>query len=276
MTKKRGTSRHRPGHHGRSAESRATPLGSDLEAVHRFAVNLLARHELSDWSVFWAYSIEKADGGGVTYAHAKRIVFSAAHMAVLTVAERQDAVRHEVAHAIVGVAAGHSDVWEKKAIELGGSGAASLAPDGRRFPWYWRCPDEHVAVFVNPPDASVLLCEDPSHKEPSPMKLWKKNAKSRAFDPGVMKMAEMYPEPASTPAFGVGDTVYVIPFGSEEFDNAPLTVLEVGERDYLTRHVDTGVEHHVRHEMVAAEPDASLGSPPASPDERPDAARTDP
>lgn len=267
MTNKTGTPRRRSSHRGRSAENRATRLGNDLEAVHRSAVNLLAQHELSDWSVFWAYSIEKADGGGVTHGHAKRIVFSAAHMAVLTVAERQDAVRHEVAHAIVGVAAEHSAVWEKRAIELGGSGAVSLAPDARRFPWYWRCPVQHLAVSVNPPDGAPLLCEDPSHGEPVPMEPWKKNAKSRAFDPGVRYMAERFPEPASTPGFGVGDMVHVIPFGSAEFDNAPLTVLEVGERDYLTRHIETGVEHRVRHEMVAPESGASPDSPPASPEE---------
>ena len=254
-----------------TAGNRTTPVGRDLEAVHRFAVDLLTQRGLSDWSVFWAHSIEKSDGGGVTFGHAKRILFSAAHIAMLTPAERRDAVRHEVAHAIVGVAAGHSDVWRKQAIELGGSGAESHTVDGLQYPWYGLCPDEHGFVSVSPPGARGFVCEHDSHEEPVPVKRWKKNAKSRALDPGVKKMAETFPEPASAPVFGVGDTVHVIPYGSEEFDNAPLTVLEVGERDYLTRHVDTGDEHRVRHEMVAAtsEPDDSLDPPTVSQDERP-------
>lgn len=235
--------------------NRTTPVGRDLETVHRFAVDLLAQHGLSDWSVFWAYSIAKSDGGGGTFAHAKRILFSAAYVAMLSAAERRDAVRHEVAHAIVGVAAGHSDVWRNMAIELGGSGVESPVVAGLLYPWYGLCPEGHAFVSVLPPGATGFVCEDDSHEEPLPVERYKRNSRSRAFDPGVKMMSETFPEPASVPVFSVGETVYVIPFGSEEFDNAPLTVLEVSERGYSTRHADTGDKVSVRHEMVAATPE---------------------
>lgn len=246
-----------------AAGNRTTPVGRDLQTVHRFAVDLLAQHELGDWSVFWTHSMEMGDGGGATFSHAKRIIFSAAHLALLTPEQRRDAVRHEVAHALVGVASGHSEVWRKAAVDLGGSGAESHTVDGLLYPWYGQCPDDHGFVSLTPPRATGFVCEDASHEEPVPLKWSTRNAKSRALDPGVKKMAETYCEPSSTPAFGVGDAVHVIPYGSEEFDNAPLIVLEVGERDYLTRHVDTGEEHRVRHEMVAAtpEPEDALDPP---------------
>lgn len=234
---------------------RTTPVGRDLTKVHRFTVDLLAQHRLSDdWSVFWAESLENSDGGGATRAHTKRIVFSAAHMAMLDAAERRDAVRHEVAHAIVGVAAGHSAVWSGKAIELGGSGLAELTPSPLLYPWYGLCPDEHPFVSVHPPSATGFICEHDSHDEPVEVKRWKRNAKSRAHDPAVKRMAETHPEPEpSPPAFSVGETVYVIPFG-HEYDNAPLTVAEVKTRHYVTHHADTGEEILVDFEGVAAAP----------------------
>jgi len=237
------------------APQHVTPVGRDLEKVHRFAEDLLAQHGLrDDWPVFWAESLEMSDGGGVTRAFSKRIVFSAAHMAILLPAERRDAVRHEVAHAIVGVAAGHSDVWKRKAIELGGSGSTSHSPSALLYPWYGMCPDDHPLISVRPPAATGFICEDDSHDEPVELKWWKRNAKSRALDPGVKKMAEMFPEPVTAPAFEIGDTVYVIPYGDTTYDNAQLTVVEVGARQYVTRHVATGEEATVDFEGVAAKP----------------------
>lgn len=240
----------------RPEPARTTTVGRDLQRVHRFAVSLLAQQGLSDWLVFWAYSVENADGGGVTRAHAKRIVFSAANVAMLNPAERRDAVRHEVAHAIVGVAAGHSDVWRDRAIELGGTGADSLPVSWKLYPWYGICPDDHPFVSVDPPGPDGFACEDKAHDEPVPLKLSKRNANSRAFDPGVKKMAETYPEPVSAPTFSVGDTVYVVPFGSEQYDNAPLTVAAIGERSYMTRHAETDEEISIDFEAVTAAPSA--------------------
>jgi hypothetical protein len=239
-----------------SASDRTTAVGRDLIKMHRFAADLLDQHGLTDWSVFWVYSFDNnKHGGGVTLDHAKRIVFSAAQVAMFTPAARRDAVRHEVAHALVGVAAEHSDVWKQKAIELGSSGADAHQVSWSLYPWYGLCPDGHEFVSIDPPGTTGFLCEDKAHDKPAPVERFKRNAKSRAFDPGVKKMVETYPEPVSVPEFQVGDTVYVIPYGSDEFDNAPLTVLEVGERNYSTRSSITGDEIQVRHEMVRAAPD---------------------
>ena len=167
---------------------RTTTVGRDLEKVHRFAVSLLAEQGLKDWLVCWACSVEDADGGGVTRAHAKRIVFSAAHFVMLSPAGRRDAVRHEVAHAIVGVAAGHSDVWRDQAVELGGTGADSDSVSWDLYPWRGQCPDDHPFLSVDPPGPDGFACQNEAHDEPVPLKWSKRNVASRAFDPGVKKM----------------------------------------------------------------------------------------
>ncbi|WP_163188075.1 hypothetical protein [Cellulosimicrobium sp. SL-1] len=234
------------------SKDRTTAVGRDLETVHRFTLDLLAQHGLDDWSVYWVRSLEKTDGGGATFCHARRILFSAAHVALFTPAERRDAVRHEVAHALVGVASEHSQEWKLKAVELGGSGTKSQTVSWRLYPWYGLCPDEHGFVSVTPPGPDGFLCTDKTHEQPVKLEWWKKNPRSPALDPGVIRIVEKHPEPPSEPGFAVGDTVYVVPYGADRFDNAPLVVLEVGERDYLTRHADTGEEILVRHEMVGA------------------------
>lgn len=241
---------------------RTTPVGRDLLRVHRFAEDLLARQGLSGWSVFWVETFDDNKyGGGVTIGHSTRIIFSAAQMAMLTPDARRDAVRHEVAHALVGVAAGHSDVWEQKAKELGSLGLDTLGVRPTLYPWRGYCFDGHEVVSVEPPEANGILCEDGSHDEPVLSEWFERNAKSRAFDPGVQTMVETYPEPASEPEFQVGDTVYVIPFGDDMIDNAELTVIEVRPRTYVTQGSIMEEEIIVRHEMVRAarepQPDAS-------------------
>lgn len=240
-----------------SAGGTTAPVWRDLRKMHRFATDLLAEHEIGgDWSVFWVYSFDNnRHGGAATHGHAKRIVFSAAQVAMLTSPVRRDVVRHEIAHAIVGVAAGHSDVWKQKAAELGCLGTEEHGVDPSLYPWRGTCPDGHDFVSVDPPGAAGFLCEDEDHGKPVPVDQYKKNLESRVFDPGVKKMAATYPEPESVPEFQVGDTVYVIPFGSDELDNVPLIVLEVLKRDYLTQSIVTGDEYQVRHEMVQADPE---------------------
>ena len=48
--------------------------------------------------------------------------------------------------------------------------------------------------------------------------------------------------------------MYVVPFGSEKYDNAPLTVIEIGERSYETRHAETDEELSINFEGVTATP----------------------
>ncbi|MTD13925.1 hypothetical protein GIS00_08210 [Nakamurella sp. YIM 132087] len=211
----------------------------DLQTVHRFAKALLSQHGLHGWSVFWAHSIESTDLGGVTLAHIDRIVFSATHMAMMTPAERRGAVRHEVAHAIAGVAAEHSDGWKEVVVGLGGSAEDSKLVNPLLYPWFGLCPDDHGFVSVRPPGPNGFLCEDESHDAPVPLKVWRRNPKSRAFDPGVARITDSYPEPKSIPTFEVGARVKVIPFGSVKYDNVSLTITGITERDYLARHDQT-------------------------------------
>lgn len=216
----------------RDSQPRATTIERDLQAVHRFAEQLLAEHSLRDWSVFWTELLEDSDGGGVTRAFTKSIVLSAAHLAVLTRDERRDVVRHEVAHALVGPAAEHCQVWQDKAVELGGTGLRHLQPPGVRYGWFGLCPDQHPFVSMLPPGPDGFMCEDESHDEPVPVERWKRNHKLPAHDPGVKRMAQQYPEPPATPTFAAGDAIYIIPFGHATLDNARATITAVGGRTY--------------------------------------------
>lgn len=223
--------------------------------MHRFAQSLLLEQGLSDWSVFWVYSLEDAHGGGVTRAHTRRIVFSAAYLAMMSPSERRDAVRHEVAHVLAGVAAGHSQVWRDRAIALGSTGSDSISINGLLYPWYGFCPDDHPFVSLDPPGSAGFVCEDDAHDEPEAVTLWKRNPKSRAFDPGVHLMVEAYLEPVSKPAFKVGDTVYIVPFGDKKYDNASVRVVKVSSRMYITRHLATDEEIPIAFDAVTDGPE---------------------
>lgn len=238
----------------RSTQARTTVVGRDLETVHRFAQHLLAEHGRSDWSVYWAETIEEEGAGGVTRAHSKRIVLSAANLAILSSDGRRDAVRHEVAHAIVGVGEGHSTAWQEMATQLGGTGADTKEVSWTRYPWYGLCPDEHPFVSVRSPGPDGFTCQDSAHDDPVPLKLTKRNAKSLAFDPGVKKMVDSYPEPVSSPAFAVGATVYVVPYGSGAYDNARATVTAISERAYTVELAETGEEIDLAFEGASAQP----------------------
>lgn len=122
-------------------------------------------------------------------------------MAILLPAERRDAVRHEIAYAIVGVAAGHSDVWRSKAIQLGSPGASSHSPNLLLYPWYGLCPDSHLFVSVRPPGLTGFVCEEGAHDEPVDVIKWKRNAETWAHGPGAKKMSETFPEPVPSAAF---------------------------------------------------------------------------
>ncbi len=182
------------------------------------------------------------------------IVFSASYMAMLTPAVRRDAVYHEIAHAIVGVAAGHSESWREKARELGGSGVTAPDVDGGRFPWIGICPSGHPVASIRPPGATEVRCADVSHDEPVLVSRWTTVRKSKFFDGGAKKMSEVHAEPPSAPQFVAGDVVYLVPFGSEMEDNMRLVVLEVRERHYLVRADATGDEFLARHESVSRHP----------------------
>jgi len=63
-----------------------------------------------------------------------------------------------------------------------------------------------------------------------------------------------FPKPVPSPSFGIGETVYVIPYGDQKYDNAPLTVIRVSARRYVTRHAATDEDVAVDFEGVSAAP----------------------
>ncbi len=106
--------------------------------ARELALRLMAQYGLHEW--FFAFNARKKQLG-LTYEEQKTIALSY-HLCELNPLEVvEDTIRHEIAHALVGVAHGHDTVWQKKARDLGAIPSAtcstSIMPSGR---WLATCP----------------------------------------------------------------------------------------------------------------------------------------
>lgn len=98
-----------------STKTRAhTPTEAHIQS---YAEKLLAIHGLTNWKVEFDNAYRRA---GVCSYGTRTISFSRRILRAVPLDESLDTVRHEVAHAIVGLGAGHGPVWKKKCVELGG------------------------------------------------------------------------------------------------------------------------------------------------------------
>lgn len=113
-------------------------LGMNLIEVKRQAQQLLNEHGLAAQG--WTVDFNNRRGAaGVCRYRTRRIEFSIPAMRLLSDAECIDTVTHEVAHAIVGGAAGHGPVWKAQHRAMGGSGRASVnAPEVAKAIAKWR------------------------------------------------------------------------------------------------------------------------------------------
>lgn len=93
-----------------------------LEEARRLALALLAEHQLIQLG--WTFSFDGAcNRAGLCSFRRKRISLSAELTQKATNAQVRETILHEIAHALVGPAVGHSEKWRTKARSIGCSGA---------------------------------------------------------------------------------------------------------------------------------------------------------
>jgi SprT protein len=121
------------------------PRGGDarqLVKVQALARRYLDAHGLRDWKVEWGRS--KVDAGTCDYS-VPALRFSAPLMSVWTMAQCEDTVLHELAHALVGPGKGHGPEWKAKCRELGIKPVRTWGGDGERVvsKYVGKCPNGH-------------------------------------------------------------------------------------------------------------------------------------
>jgi predicted SprT family Zn-dependent metalloprotease len=112
-----------------------------LEA-RRLAVALMRQHGLIGWRLVFDNAKTRA---GICRSGPKEIGLSRVLTALHSQAEVTDTILHEIAHALVGPAHGHNDVWRARALAIGCSAhrcVSSTAPKPVG-PWVGTCPAGH-------------------------------------------------------------------------------------------------------------------------------------
>src|SRR3954468_12751994 len=98
----------------------------DLQEARRLATALMAEHGLSGWRLVLDSAKTRA---GVCRAQRKEIGLSRHLTALHAEPEVRDTVLHEIAHALVGPAHGHDEVWRATALRIGCSGRRCVSQD---------------------------------------------------------------------------------------------------------------------------------------------------
>jgi len=115
-------------------EAELTPRASE---ARQLALELMARHGLHDWR--FAFNRRK-QALGLCVFHRRTIELSSWYVERNPLAEIQDTILHEIAHALVGPGHGHDAVWKRQCLLIGARplrcGNADMPP-GR---WHGRCP----------------------------------------------------------------------------------------------------------------------------------------
>lgn len=127
----------------------------DLFAAERNARLLMSAHGLTakGWRFEW-------DNAARRFGQCRYTTKTISMSRKLTVQRTEDAVRntmlHEIAHALVGSAAGHGYVWQAKAISIGCDGKrCSDDPIQIDYKYVAKCPNGHLGKrYVRKPRAS--------------------------------------------------------------------------------------------------------------------------
>ena len=109
----------------------------DLQAIAARATAWIVAHQLAGWSFQFDHATKRA---GCCHYQTQVISLAYAYARAATDAAIDDTLLHEIAHALVGKAHGHDQIWQAKAVALGCSGH--------------RCHD----VQFTPP-RSIVTCE---------------------------------------------------------------------------------------------------------------------
>jgi predicted SprT family Zn-dependent metalloprotease len=108
----------------------------------QLAASLMRRHGLSDWQVVFDNAKTRA---GICRAVPREIGLSRVLTQLHSRAEVTDSILHEIAHALVGPAHGHDEIWRRKALAIGSSATRCVPGSAPRLqgPWVGTCPMGH-------------------------------------------------------------------------------------------------------------------------------------
>jgi hypothetical protein len=128
----------------------------DISSALALGRRLLREHGLEHWSVTTDRAKTRA---GVCRFAARTISLSSALTGLHDEAEVRDTILHEIAHALVGPAHGHDDVWRKKAMSIGCSGERTVSTSAPAVvgPWRGECPEGHAYTRHRRP-GRVMSC----------------------------------------------------------------------------------------------------------------------
>jgi predicted SprT family Zn-dependent metalloprotease len=117
----------------------------EIMEARRLAQELMHRHGLTGWRLVFDNAKTRA---GVCRAAQREIGLSRVLTALHSEAEVRDTILHEVAHALVGPAHGHDQVWRRQAVAIGSSAQRCVSSDApvAAGPWVGRCPSGHVTT----------------------------------------------------------------------------------------------------------------------------------
>ena len=131
----------------------------NLDDARRMATALMADHGLTGWRLVFDSAKTRA---GVCRPQRQQIGLSRHLTALHTEAEVRDTVLHEIAHALVGPAHGHDDIWRTTALRIGCSGRRCVSQDAPRVEgdWVGVCPAGHRRTAHRRPERvrSCALC----------------------------------------------------------------------------------------------------------------------
>jgi hypothetical protein len=160
-------------------------LAMDLGEAHRLARTLMDRHGLTDWQLRFDRAKRRA---GMCRHHDRTISLSAPLAVLHEEAEVRETVLHEIAHARVGAAEGHSDRWRAEALRIGSNGERCLSADTPSVPGDWRgvCPRGHVVERHRRPERVALCARCPAGDPLTRLLEWTRHGRSVPMHPNYV------------------------------------------------------------------------------------------
>lgn len=120
----------------------------DIHEARDLALATLARHDLSDWSVAFDRATKRF---GLCRHRTKTISLSAPLVKLNDIDAVTDTIRHEVAHALAGHAAGHGPQWRAMCAVTGARPERCISAANVVMPpanYYLACPTEGCETRV--------------------------------------------------------------------------------------------------------------------------------
>ncbi len=109
-----------------------------IRDVFDMAYELFYKYDLNGWAFLFDNAKSRA---GLCNYDKKTISLSRNYVKVASSGEIENAILHEIAHAIVGYSHGHDNVWKAKALEIGCNGQRCHTLHFVVAKWIMRCPN---------------------------------------------------------------------------------------------------------------------------------------